>query len=225
MAVLPKTRRAQIEWFESRVGAWSDDPGAIGLTEGQVAELAANVAAARAKYEQAERARNASRSATVGYHAAADTLVQGGRDLVATIKAFAEASDDREVYARAEIPPPADRSPLPAPGTPHDLRITLETTGRISLVWKADDAAASSGAYFIVQRRLDDEPGFAILGATGTKSFRDETVPLGTRRATYMVQPFRGSKAGRPSVQVTVQFGVEGVGGQSQTRTGARLAA
>ncbi len=233
MPVIPKTRRAQIEFFEQRLDAWAADPGSIGLTAAQVAQLAADVTDARERYLAAEQARNASRSATLGYHAATDTLTRGGRDLVATIKAFAEASDDREVYARADVPPPADRSPLGPPGTPTGLRTALDTTGRIRLSWKADDAAASSGAYFVVQRRLENERAFTILGATGAKAFLDKTIPLGTRRATYIILPFRGQKPGNPSIQVIVQFGVDvgvGVGVESSSergaaRTGDRLAA
>ncbi|QKK08647.1 MAG: hypothetical protein HND58_11070 [Planctomycetota bacterium] len=215
MAVIPKTRREQIEWFESRLDAWAADPGSIGLTAEQVTQLAAEVAAARGRYQQAEQARNASRAATGAFHTATDGMTRSGRDLVATIKAFAEASDDRGVYDRANVPPPADRSPLPPPGRPTSIRTTLDTTGRIRLTWKADDAAASSGAYFIVLRRLEEEPTFGILGATGAKSFTDETIPLGTRRATYQIRPFRGQKAGKSSEQVAVQFGVEEAGEES----------
>ena len=63
-----------------------------------------------------------------------------------------------------------------------------------------------------MQRRLDEAETFTILGATGAKAFTDETIPLGTRRATYQIQPFRGQKAGESSVQVSVQFGVEEAG-------------
>lgn len=209
MAVLPHSDIEMIEWFEQRLADWAADPEAIGLTGGQIITLTGQVAAGRSSYNTAQQARNTSRSATVVFHDDSGTLRNFGGDLIKTIKAFAETTDDQSVYADADVPPPAPPSPRGAPGMPTNITTALTNLGAIELAWKADNASASTGAFFVIQRKLDGETRWTNIGQTGAKSFSDATVPLGTTRATYIIIPWRGDLVGPASTQLSVQFGVE----------------
>lgn len=207
--VLPDSNLAMIQWFEQRLTDWAADPTGIGLTGEQIITLGSQVTAARASYNAAQQARNASKSATVVFHDDSGTLRSFGGDLIKTIKAFAEATDNPGVYADADVPPPAPPTPRGAPGMPTDITTALTNLGAIEIKWKADNAAASSGAFFVVRRKLDDETQWTTVGQTGAKAFSDETVPLGTTRAIYTIIPKRGELVGPASAQFAVQFGVE----------------
>lgn len=217
MAVLPDGNLAMIQWFEDRVASWLADPASIGLSAEQADSLLAFTGAARAAYQAASQIRSDSKSATVTYTNGAGDLRGFGADLIKTIKAFAEATDDTNVYALANVPPPADPEPLGPPGKPTNITSTINSSGHLLLKWKANNAASSTGVYFMVERQLNDEPGFTLVGGSGSKDFTDVKIPLGTAKATYIIIPFRGDLAGEPSNQTTVQFGVNipGPGGGS----------
>jgi len=225
--VLPGSLLAQIEFFEQRIATWAADPAAIGLTAPQVAGLAAEVGAARVAYNASLAARISSRDSTVTFHNATSTMAATGRGLIKEIKAFAQSTGDDDVYADASIPPPADPEPLGPPGTPYDMTTTLNNAGHLLLTWKADNASASSGAYFMLQRRLNTEQSFTLLGGVGAKSFTDVTVPLGTNQAIYIITPHRADLVGQPSNQVVVQFGVNipSPGQESSGEGGLNIAA
>ncbi len=208
MPVLPQSDILMIEWFEQRIAAWSGNAAAIGLDLAQTTELLSRAAAARVVYQTAQGARNTSKSATVAFHDGSDNLRGFGADLIKTIKAFAETTEDPNVYVLSDVPPPADPIPLGPPGTPYNMTTTLNNAGHLLLTWKADNASASTGAYFMLQRRLDTEQSFTLLGGVGTKSFTDVKVPLGTSQAIYIITPHRADLVGQPSNQVVVQFGV-----------------
>ena len=69
------------------------------------------------------------------------------------------------------------------------LRTALTNLNEIERTWKAENASASSGAFFVIQRKLDDETQWTNIGQTGAKSFSNATVLLGTARATYIIIP------------------------------------
>lgn len=227
MGVLPPTNLAMIEWFEQRVASWVGDPTAIGLTAEQTTSLLSLTSTARAGYQAAQQARNASKAATVTFHNGADELRDYGADLIKTIKAFAEASDNPEVYALAEVPPPAEPEPLGPPGMPYDIATSLDNAGYLTITWKADNGAASTGAYFMIERRLDNEQSFTLIGGAGAKTFTDAQIPLGTTQAIYIIKPRRGELIGQPSNQVVVQFGVNipGPNSAESGESGLNLAA
>ncbi len=209
MAVLPNSTIRMIEWFEQRIPVWTANPSAIGLTLPQVTQLMTRTAAARTAYQNAQAARNESKSKTVLLTDAAGSLRNYGADLIKTIKAYAETTNDPTVYAEADVPPPAAPSPLGPPGTPTDIVTTINNRGFVEIRWKADNAANSTGAYFKIERRLDGEQAFRLLGTTGLKTFTDESIPAGTLQATYIITPLRGDAAGEPSEQFVVPFAAQ----------------
>ncbi len=215
MAVLPDTRLAQIEWFEQRLGAWLLNASDIGLTGPQVAQLQGEITAARVAYTSAQQARNQSKSSTVNYYDASDTLVGDGRDLISTIKAFAETTNDPNVYVLADVPPPAPPGVIPPPGTPFDFRVGLRQDGSIELGWKSNNP---SGGGSIVYEILRSDAGgpMNFVSNAGEREFVDATIPPGTDTTTYQVTGIRGTERGAPA-QFNVRFGAGNQQGTVET--------
>lgn len=218
MTVLPETTLRRIEFCEAHVPQWGLSPASVGLTPAQVASLAARTAAARVALREAEMAREASLAATLRLHAAAAAMSEDAATLIRQIKAFAELQANTDaVYVAAQIPVPAARLPLAPPGVPTDLRVALNSDGSVTLSWKAKGSTASTGAFFVVSRKVLGQRSFVAVGGTpGTTnfarraSFTDTTLPASAAGVgvEYTVQGFRGDRAGEVSGAITVQFGV-----------------
>lgn len=224
MSILPNGTSELIDFCEVHVPVWQAAPTTIGLTAPQVADLATATVNARMSFVAAQAARDASKAATVTQNSNAKDMRLIAADLVRQIKAFAEAQPSpNAVYAAAQISPPSPPSPMPAPGKPVDFAINLEPDGSVTLTWNADNAAASGGAFFTVARKLPGQSTFTGIGGTSgstTESrrmrFTDSTVPASAASAgaQYIVQGFRGTRAGTPSDTLLVQFGLDGGSGQ-----------
>ena len=223
MSVLPDSLIRQIEFCEAHAPVWAAAPTTIGLTAAQVTALQQATTAARTAYDNAQKARQSSRGATELQNTVARTLRSSAADLIRQIKAFAELQAvPGSVYAAAQIPQPLPPSPLPAPGKPTAINSTLEPSGAVTLSWEAENAAASSGAFFQILRKLPGQTGFVgIGGAPGSTSesrrmtFTDSTVPTAAAGvgAQYIIQGTRGTVQGAPSDAVVAQFGVDSGGG------------
>lgn len=223
MSVLPDGLLDQIEFCEAHWPIWLAAPTNVGLSASQCTGLKNATNDARTAFNAAQAARQASKAATTTQNANAAILRANVADLIRQIKAYAELqANPATVYAAAQIPPPAAPSPQPAPGKPTDFSVVLNPDGSVTLSWASTDAAASGGAFFTISRRLPGQATFVGLGgAPGTTSesrrafFTDSTVPASAagQGAQYIVQGFRGTRAGDPSDAVTVQFGVDGGGG------------
>lgn len=223
MSVLPQTLIGQIEFCEAHNSAWSAAPTSIGLTAAQMTALTSATTTARASFNAAQVARAQSRAATTKLNTDVSTMRGQAADLIRQIKAFAELQAvPGNVYALAQIPVPATPAPLAAPGKPTDFSVVLNADGSVTLSWLSSDSAASTGAFFAISRKLPGQTAFVgIGGAPGSttesrrSSFTDATVPASaaSQGAQYVIQGFRGTRAGDASEAVTVQFGVDGGGG------------
>jgi hypothetical protein len=222
MPVLPNTRLEQLEWVESHLPLWSPSPTTIGLTSLQITELQNLATAARDSYTAQLSARNAAKNATVAFYSASDSLRDRTGELITTVKAFAENTNNPSVYTTADVPPPAPPSTVPAPAAPTDLVTTVENDGSVTVRWKATQPAPGAQQYFRVYRALNGSPAYAPLSDTGLKEFNDATVPVGTSLVSYQVQARRGDKSSTLSEAVIVRFGVPG--GDSMAE-GLKLAA
>jgi hypothetical protein len=235
MSVLPKNIIEQIQFCEAHNSVWAIAPTIIGVTAAQVTALTAATTAARKAYNDAQAAREASKAFTTTLHASAKTMAAQAGDLIRQIKAYAELqANPMTVYASAQIAPPAPPTPMPAPGKPTDFTVTLNSDGSINLSWMSGESAASSGAFFAVNRKLPGQTTFVgIGGAPGSTSesrrctFTDHTVPASaaSQGAQYIVQGFRGTRAGEASDAVTVQFGIDAGGGGAFTSAQLKMAA
>ena len=211
MNVLPESRLAQIEWFEQRLAAWVANAEAIGLTPAQVTQLQSEIAAARVSYNSAQQARADSKSATVTFYANSDIMSEDGRDLIKTIKAYAETTGDPNVYALANVPPPAEPTPAGPPDTPTNVTGVINSDGAVELKW---NGTLASRTFFEVLRKIEGETTWTVIDSIGAKSFLDATVPFGTTSVQYRVRAKRGEFTSPANDPITIRLGVEPQTGQ-----------
>lgn len=226
MPTVPKTRSGKLEFYETHIDAWRADPASIGLDAASTDAQAARIAEARAAYDAHSEAINAARAATQRYYQAIEAMHAGtgaGADMIETIRAFAETTGDAGVYARASIPPPADRSPTPPPGTPTRLRVALLGDGALRLAWDCKNPRGSAGTVYEILRGVGDGPVgqmeclMEYLGTAGGKSFTDTTIPAGATSLVYQITALRSTRRGGPA-RFGVRFG--GVGGAARRPLG-----
>ncbi|MCC6323063.1 MAG: hypothetical protein IT438_16695 [Phycisphaerales bacterium] len=223
MSILPNARQDQVIFCENHYPIWEVAPTSIGTTALAVGGLKTATISARTKFNVAQTARQASKNATLDFYNTCGDMRTKAAQIIAAIKAFAEQQADPEaIYVAAHIDPPAPPSPATAPGTPNMVSVTLETTGVITLSWECENAAAGTGAWFNVSRKLPGQTSYTLIGgspgATAQSrrmSFTDFTIPTSAAGAgaQYIIQGRRGNLVGDSSDAITVQFGVEGGGG------------
>lgn len=209
---LPGNRPEALSWLENRLVQWNDNLAGIGLTSAQTIDLALDLASARTSFTSVQNARADAKSKTQTWYGKANTMHTTGSDLITSIKAFASNSDDpNAVYELAGMTGKAPPSPIPAPGTPTIDGAVLIADGSVMINFSGTGAA---GTVWQVNRKLASETEYSFVG-TGdptTKSFVDNTIPIGTVSATYTITGQRGGQTGLPSLPAIVQFGsVEGV--------------
>lgn len=207
-AVLPPSREQMIQWFNQRIASWAAAPTTIGLSAAQLTELASKLNSAGAEQSAAFDARINSRNQTLNYHNAADDLRTFGADLIKTIKAFAEATDDPSVYTAASVPPPSPPTPLGPPDVPTALTATPDPYGYVVLAWKG---ARVGGTQFILERQmvaLDGTLGaWTYAGTSAGNDYTDITIPPGFRAANYRVYAQRSGGQSKASQIATLWFG------------------
>jgi hypothetical protein len=226
MRIIPKEFIGIIQFAEVHQPVWAQDPAQIGLTPDQMGPFTDQMKTAREMYDRALAARAASVAATTAMRTEVARLREMTAGLVATIKAYAatggtEGYPADQILSIAQIDPPG-RSPVRAitgraPGKATWISAATMPTGGIRLTWTARDAAASTGAFFTVARRLAGESGFGLLGFSPGLSrtrrraeFVDESVPAGVGSAQYQIVGRRARAIGEPSRIVTVAMSVAG---------------
>lgn len=203
-----KPRLDFLAWCEAHVEPFTGQPRLIGLSVPQAQAWAAAVAEVRAAEIEQERARRAALAATAAAEAAYARLRARTGEAVRTIRAYAEAQGEDEVFERARIPRPAPPAPAPPPAPPHGLRAELDPArGALTLAWKATQPRGTEGTSYVVRRRLLGETVFSFVGVTGAKRFTDETIPAGCAGVQYTVQAQRGAHAGPASAIFTAHLG------------------
>lgn len=213
MGVIPNTRLGKVEFYEAHITPWTTNAVGIGLTAAAVTALAEAVADARAAYDAHLAAQQAARAATQNFYEKVRLMHSApgrGSDMLETIKTFARTTDDPNVYILAQIPPPRDPGALPPPGTPFGFTVGLLQNGSLELKWKCSNPPGTYGTIYEVRRQIGGG-AFAFVGATGSRTFVDDTLPSGASPATYQVTGVRSTSRGKPA-QFTVTFGVGGAG-------------
>jgi hypothetical protein len=212
--VVPSSRQELIAWYAQRAPVWAANAVAIGLDPAQVATLAGLVSAAEGARDDAFAARAVSVASTGVYHTETDVLKDFGAGLVKTIKAFADATDDVNVYFTATIPPPSPPAPLWAPEAPTDVTTVLKNTGSIEIEWQG---SREGGTSFLVERSVTPVGGTAgpwvLLDSVEERTFADEAVPQGLAVAVYRVFAKRSGGISDASQTATIFFGTEGASG------------
>lgn len=214
MSLIPSSRVGKVEFFESKIAAWTANAAAIGLAPADVTAFAGKITAARSSFNNSETQRAVSRSATQTFYTKVSEMHGQGADFIATIRAYAQTKNDPNVYTLAQIPPPATPGVTPPPGKPEAFRVELLESGALVLGWKCRNPAGIGGTIYEVLRRFGG-PGaaFTYIGSSGLRNFTDETIPSSAAAGgvTYRVTAVRSTARGEPA-QFTVSFGVGGDG-------------
>ena len=215
MPIVPGTNIGKITFYEAHIAKWTANATNIGLVAADCTALDALITSARKAYDDQQIALAAAKSATTAMRLAVAQMHTLGAADIAKIKAFAEATDNDGVYVLADIPAPAAPSPVGPPGTPFDFTVGLAQSGAVILKWKCVNPSGASGTVYEVRRRIGSSGsggggGFNFVGAVGTRSFTDETIPSGSSGVTYEITAVRSTRRGLPA-QFNVNFGVGGV--------------
>lgn len=229
MAVIPGDRAQQIVFCKQHLAPWAANAAAIGIVAGDVTTLTTRTDAAQTALNAALAARQTAKAATEAYYNAVDLMTDKAREIVKTIKAYADSKNDPNIFILAQIPaptPPVAGSSVP-PGKPDRFNVTLNPGGSLTLAWRSTNAASSTGGSFIIARRpaptaSDPNPPYAVVGTAAgsgqseaggsrTITFTDLSIPFGTTSVSYIVTPRRGGKNGESSDAYTVTFGGAGL--------------
>lgn len=214
--IVPSSRIGKVEFYEAHTGAggpWPSNAATIGLTAGAVTALATATANARKAYSEHLAAQDAAKAATNAFYDKVRLMHNApgfGADMIQTIKTFAQTTNNPNVYVLAQIPPPSQGGVTPPPGTPTDFTVGLLQDGSLELKWKCGNPSGTVGTIYEVLRKIGTG-AFAFVGATGVKTFTDDSLPAGASPATYQVTAVRSTARGNPA-QFTVHFGVGGPG-------------
>ena len=202
MGLLPRDFAGRIKYFQDRQTTWDTNKTVIGLSADDMTTMSGLITSATDGQTAQADAQRAAKAATVTLHNAQATLVSFGMDLIKKIKA--KAGQNPDVYALAEIDPPAPPSPVPAPGMPSDFTAELRPDGSLHLGWKCVNPVGAQGTIYQVYRTIDDEQTY--IGGSGTREFIDSTIPAGTSTIEYTIQAVRSTLVGVAN-NFTVKFG------------------
>lgn len=212
MGIIPEKIQDQLAFFNLHAPTWITNAVQIGITSAQA--TAFNDAATEAQslwdtqQTQKQKAKNATAEMKVGVSDARSKAAA----IIAAVKAKADSvADPQTIYSLADIPAPAAPSPVGPPGAPFEAKVQLLAEGEIVLSWKCNNPANAVGTIYEVRRAIGEPEGGTLIGATGVKSFTDDTIPEGTSRVFYAVTGVRSTSRG-PTTTFLVKFGVGGPG-------------
>lgn len=205
MSVLPKTRIKRLEFFEARYDLWIANATALGISSASANSLKTKTNDDRDAFNAAQIARDAAKSATLNWYIANDDTVTLGRDLIRTIKNYAESTNNPTVYTLAAIDPPAPPTPVPAPTTPTDMNGSVSPSGVVTITWRAERSGPTSGIFFMVERQRASGP-WAVIGAAVEKSFIDPEANITESAVAYRVRAMRGETTSDYTTPVVFNF-------------------
>lgn len=198
-----------VSWCNVHAGLFSSHATSIGLTTAQATAFTTLVGTMITNQGKAEDARQASKDATKQFQSSVISVRALAGAYVNTIKAFAETTNNPNVYALAGISPNDPPSPLPAPVPPQAFTTSINPDGSLTVRFKVTQPEGVNNVQYLVSRRLNGSTGpFALVTAVGSeKAFTDITLPVGVDRVDYIVQPKRGEVLGAQSNVLAIQFG------------------
>ncbi len=208
MGIVPENTFPRIMWYRTRLAKWAENFAEIGVSEEEVALLEEKIAAADAKLKQQRMAQSVARSATLSLHQAMDELSVLGASMIGKIRATA-SMEGRGVYPKALMPPPADPSPIGAPGKPERFKTNLRSDGSLELKWRCKNPKGSEGTIYRIERKIGYEGvAFEQVGLVGKKRFVDELLPAGASVVIYRVTALRSTRMGATAEEI-VHLGVD----------------
>lgn len=206
MSTVPQTKVGRIEFFEEHLPVWGPNVAAIGIEPSDILDLSNLVDEARAAYETAHASRNQAKADTEAQDLAIAAMYDLGADLIKTIRAYAQKTNNPTVYQTAQIPAPKPPSPVGPPEQPTEVAAKVLLPFGIGLTWKG---SVASGAYFGVFRKLPGETSFSLLKTTGEKNYNDSALPAGVARVDYYIAAMRDDYQVNSS-SLEVRFGPDG---------------
>lgn len=215
MGTYPLTPRSSfLAWCEAHYPTFLTNYAALGLSNTQALAFKTATLDLGTKQAASDAAKFAARTAVSDANASDANLRRAAGDTVRLIRAFAEASSNPQaVYTLAQIPPPAQPSPAPAPGTPKNFTVGINSAdGTIELAWKCENPSGTSGTTYVIRRRLTNEDPWTVVDVTGEKRWSDSTFVAGPDSVQYTVFAQRAGMAGEASEILTVNFGRSGGG-------------
>lgn len=219
---LPKPITDLLAWAETHDTLWQLNQASISLSAAQVTSFKSLVGTFRSAYDDAEAARLASKNATETLHSAVSNVRATAGAYVNLIKAFAETTNNTNVYTLAGVSPDDPAGTVPAPIPPEAITASVNSDGSLTLKWKVGQPEGVTGVQYLVSRRLGSAGTFALVGSVGAiKTYVDATLPFGVDGVQYIITPKRGDVMGDQSAVFTLQFGSVGGGGGSFTLTGS----
>ncbi len=204
MAIVPKTINGSISFFEQRIDRWTTAPTSIGITAAQAASLGTMITDARTAFTDAEQARMTSKDATATMRTKVNAMNELGGDLIKTIRAFAETTNNPNVYVLASIPAPKSPQPAGVPNPPENVVGSPQADGSIVVKWTG---SLAFNTVFSVWRKLAGESTFEEVASVREKTWKDISVPAGIATVSYYVVAWREAGASDRSAEITVNLG------------------
>lgn len=212
MPIVPKNPADQLDFYETHIPFWREDPSAVGLSEIVTEELGTLADTARAAYARALALRQAAESATLTYRNAVRTLHARGGAAIATIKSYAALTGSIEVYTAARIDPPRTGGPQkPVPPAPLFDSAVVDANGVCTIRWNRlptdhSGVGPSSGNYYeILRQRIGlGETVAVVIGTAQSLEFRDPHIGPGEN--VYSIRARRGTRTGSVSAGVVVKL-------------------
>ncbi|HMN40969.1 MAG TPA: hypothetical protein PKE29_08995 [Phycisphaerales bacterium] len=226
MGDIPSKQSEFLAFCAAHEPLWSANAAAIGVLPATALAFKTATNTAQTTFNALEAARIAAKAATNTNDTAMSAARSDAADIVRTIRAFAQTSNNPNVYSIAGISPPAPPTPAPKPSKPEMLSTGLEPGGALTIYWKATNPRGGTVTYSIA-RKLPAETGFTIVantggnagangrptGLRGRKQWTDGTLPVNSGGVQYLITGVRGDVLGEPSEILTVTFGVASGGG------------
>lgn len=211
MTTFPNSKKATLEKIEALLTPWGANATSIGLTAAQMTLLSSRTTNARAKLNNQTAKKLEALAATNEWNVAFEQVEEVAKDYVKTIRAFAETTNNQNVYSLAQIPAPKTPAPLGPPESPTLLSALLTTAGTIELAWQG---SLEGGTHFIIERFATPLPGsgapagsWMTVGVASEKKFTDALVPQGVASISYRITAQRSGGTSTPSEPALVNFG------------------
>jgi hypothetical protein len=244
MGDVPTKQSDFLAFCTAHSGLWLSNAASIGVLPATATAFKTAAGTAQSTFDAAEAARVAAKAATNNNDIAMKAARADASDIIKTIRAFAQSTNNPNVYSLAGISPPAQPTPAPRPAKPEMLSSGLEPGGALTLYWKATNPRGGTVTYSI-GRKLPGETSFTMVantggnagangrptGRRGQKQWTDTTLPVNSNGVQYVITGTRGDVMGDPSEILTVTFGVSSGGGMfiasstTSPSTGMKMAA
>ncbi len=204
MGIVPSSKSGLNTWAQTHVNPFIINALALGLTPAQATTFSTASTAYNVSVLAQGDAYDKARAATEAMESAEQLLRDVASDTLAIIKGKANSSPNPiTVYNLAQIPSPSAPSPAGPPTEATNVAAHLQNNGAILLTWKG---SLAQGQFFSIWRKLSTNT-WTQIGSVAAKKFADNTLPVGSASATYMVQSHRGEQSSFGSEPVVIVFG------------------